>query len=405
MNSVELFAGAGGLAMGIAQAGFVHKAIIERDRWACDSVRENKARLVGVTDKKALSFLHHWPDPCQSDVREFRYDLINAPIHLVSGGPPCQPFSVGGKHGGHQDSRDMFPEAARAVRELQPKAFFFENVRGILREKFAKYFEYVFLRLTYPELVKKEDELWHEHLSRLERHHSRGTEKGLVYNVTFRALNAADYGVPQTRARVILVGFRSDLGIEWSFPEPTHSKERLQWDQWVTEEYWDEHHVAKVNRPKLSSKEIHRLKRLGDLIKRPPGSRWQTVRDALQGLPDPEQHPLLAAAYHNHKFQPGARSYSGHTGSILDLPSKTLKAGVHGVPGGENMLAHYDGSVRYFSIREAARLQTFPDDYVLEGAWSEAMRQLGNAVPVRLAKVIAESIVACLNYGAMDRDV
>ena len=95
-------------------------------------------------------------------------------------------------------------------------------------------------------------------------------------------------------------------------------------------------------------------------------------------------------------FNPGARSYAGHTGSPLDEPAKTLKAGDHGVPGGENMLARVDGSVRYFTVREAARLQTFPDSYTFCGAWTEAMRQLGNAVPVRLAEVVASSVAETL---------
>jgi DNA mismatch endonuclease Vsr len=87
---------------------------------------------------------------------------------------------------------------------------------------------------------------------------------------------------------------------------------------------------------------------------------WRTVRDALADLPMPSsEEPRIA----NHRFQPGARPYPGHTGSALDWPAKTLKAGVHGVPGGENMVVMEDGSVRYFSVREAARLRTFPDDY------------------------------------------
>ena len=98
----------------------------------------------------------------------------------------------------------------------------------------------------------------------------------------------------------------------------------------------------------------------------------------------------------NHIVNPGARSYPGHTGSPLDEPAKTLKAGDHGVPGGENMLARPDGSIRYFTVREAARLQTFPDDYVFQGAWSEAMRQLGNAVPVKLAESIASAVARTL---------
>jgi len=109
------------------------------------------------------------------------------------------------------------------------------------------------------------------------------------------------------------------------------------------------------------------------------------------------EHPEIL----NHVGNPGARVYPGHTGSPLDEPAKTLKAGDHGVPGGENMLRRPDGTVRYFTVREAARLQTFPDAYHFQGAWTEAMRQLGNAVPVALARAVAlrtrqllESVVA-----------
>jgi DNA (cytosine-5)-methyltransferase 1 len=116
------------------------------------------------------------------------------------------------------------------------------------------------------------------------------------------------------------------------------------------------------------------------------------VRDAISDLPDPEKNPEASAAYHNHRFQPGARSYPGHTGSPLDEPAKTLKAGDHGVPGGENMLLRPDGSIRYFTVRESARLQTFPDEFLFHGSWTETMRQLGNAVPVDLATIIASDV-------------
>jgi DNA (cytosine-5)-methyltransferase 1 len=113
------------------------------------------------------------------------------------------------------------------------------------------------------------------------------------------------------------------------------------------------------------------------------------VRDALQGLPDPEQAP---DAKLQHVFIPGARSYPGHTGSPLDEPAKTLKAGDHGVPGGENMIVKEDGAVRYLTLREAARIQTFPEKFRFPGSWTESMRQLGNAVPVRLGEVVAKSV-------------
>jgi DNA (cytosine-5)-methyltransferase 1 len=202
-------------------------------------------------------------------------------------------------------------------------------------------------------------------------------------------VNAANYGVPQKRERVIIVGFRSDLGLEWSFPEATHTLDSLLVDQWVTGDYWERHRIAKRKRPVLQLRlggRVERLKYENELFGSEP---WRTVRDAISDLPDPEKAPSRIA---NHQHNPGARSYVGHSGSPLDEPAKTLKAGDHGVPGGENTLLTPDGQVRYFTVRESARLQTFPDDYVLHGAWSEAMRQLGNAVPVLLGEVIARGI-------------
>jgi len=112
----------------------------------------------------------------------------------------------------------MFPEAVRAVRELRPKAFIFENVKGLMRETFSEYFEYILMQLQHPGLKRKgTDESWQDHRSRLERHQtSRGAKA--EYNVLFRLLNAAKYGVPQRRERVFFVGLRSDLGIEWTSP-------------------------------------------------------------------------------------------------------------------------------------------------------------------------------------------
>jgi DNA (cytosine-5)-methyltransferase 1 len=209
--------------------------------------------------------------------------------------------------------------------------------------------------------------------------------------VVYRVLNAANYGIPQRRERVVFVGFRSDLGIEWSFPEETHSLDALLWDQ-TRGDYWERHGAPKHMR-ETAPRFADRAKRL---LERPTLPPWRTVRDAIGNLPDPEREPRKAAAIPNHRFQPGARAYPGHTGSPIDEPAKTLKAGVHGVPGGENMLARPDGSVRYFTVRESARLQTFPDDFVFHGSWTETMRQLGNAAPVDLAAIVARSVRAHL---------
>jgi DNA (cytosine-5)-methyltransferase 1 len=202
-------------------------------------------------------------------------------------------------------------------------------------------------------------------------------------------VNAADFGVPQRRERVFIVGFRNDLGVEWDFPTQTHSLDALLFDQWVSGDYWDRHRIASKKRPQLASGVKQRVERLRGLRLAPTRLPWRTTRDALDGLPDPRRSNGI---FTNHKFQPGARPYPGHTGSPLDVPAKTLKAGDHGVPGGENMMITDAGEVRYFTVRESARLQTFPDGYLFHGSWTETMRQLGNAVPVALAHLVAARV-------------
>lgn len=392
MKAIELFAGAGGLGLGVGRAGFEAVDVVEWDRWCCDTLRENRARGAEV--------IRHWPEPREGDVRGFSFTHFEDKIDLVTGGPPCQPFSLGGRHRAELDHRDMWPQAVRVVRETRPSAFIFENVKGLTRATFQTYFTYVYLQLSYPEIITREGEAWIDHRARLEQHHSSGVRTGLSYHVLPpRVLNAANYGVPQKRERVFFVGFRGDLGVEWSFPLETHSREAMLWAQHRETAYWERHGVKRADRMAASATVATAITRLRE---RPRHKPWRTVRDALVGLPDPERAPSPGGVFADHRLQPGARSYPGHTGSPLDEPAKTLKAGVHGVPGGENMLRRPDGSVRYFSIRESARLQTFPDDFVFHGAWSETMRQLGNAVPVDLAEIVARSVRDHL-YAAGDK--
>ena len=377
LTSVELFAGAGGLGMGLALAGFKNRAVVEWNRWACDTIRRNQASGHPLV----VDWILH-----EGDVRDIDYDSISGRIDVVAGGPPCQPFSMGGKHRASADTRDMFPAMAEAVRRLRPRAFIVENVKGLTRPAFADYFSYVLARLEFPEIVRASDEAWTDHLRRLHRHRNTKHRGGLAYDVSFGVLNAADYGVPQKRERVFIVGFRNDLDVDWTFPEPTHSLDALRLDQSVSGGYWDRHRISRAARGAFPAA---------------PGERcaetpWRTVRDALSGLPDPEFDAVAARRIPDHRFQPGVRFYPGHTGSSLDLPAKTLKAGDHGVPGGENALVRPDGTGRYFTVRESARLQTFPDSYVFGGGWSEAMRQIGNAVPVALAHAVGASVAQSL---------
>ena len=181
MKSLEIFSGAGGLAKGLELAGFQHSAFVEFNKHACASLYEN-------FEAEKVYF---------GDIKNFDFNAIGA-VDVVAGGPPCQPFSLGGKHKADQDSRDMFPYAIRAIEQLTPKAFVFENVKGLLRASFADYFEYIILRLTYPGFAAKPNADWKEHLSDL-RSIGQLSYAGTKYNVTFKLINAANYGVPQTR--------------------------------------------------------------------------------------------------------------------------------------------------------------------------------------------------------------
>lgn len=370
MRSVELFTGGGGLALALEAAKLSHNAVVELNEHACATLRANRPT---------------W-NVIEEDVRKVDFGSLG-PADLVAGGPPCQPFSIGGKARGHRDSRDMFPQAVRAVRELQPRAFVFENVRGLTRAAFANYVEYIRLQLTYPDFPTSDNVSWQTNLQRMQKHHTakRGCD-GLVYNVSLHLADAADYGVPQRRHRVFFVGFRADIDAKWFFPSATCSRDELIRAKYITGEYWHEHGLKPPARiPEQLRAKVKSLQERGTGIIL---GRWKTVRDALVGLPDPR----TASRFSNHVYQPGARSYEGHTGSPMDEPAKALKAGDHGVPGGENMLAYGNGQVRYFTVRECARLQCFPDDYCFEGAWSENMRQLGNAVPVDLAYAVIASV-------------
>lgn len=378
MRSVELFTGAGGLALGLEHAGFQSSLMVEWDSDAFLTIKENSLPH-GPT--------RGWPIK-HDDVRNISFRELGE-IDLVAGGPPCQPFSIGGKHRGPDDSRDMWPQTIRAVRELQPRVFLFENVRGLARASFSEYLRYIVEQLRRPSFVIKSSEKWDQHLARLIRA-PLADGGGPLYRVEVHQINAADYGAPQKRHRVVIVGIRQDADIEWSFPKATHSQRALVWDKFVTGDYWRRHRICLFDRPSPNSRDKRLAETLEDLFESPSEKPWATVRDVIADLPD----PCSAAARHisNHKFQPGARAYAGHTGSPLDEPAKALKAGDHGVPGGENMLAHLDGNVRYFTVRESARLQGFPDNYTFPGSWSETMRQLGNAVPVQMSTAIATSL-------------
>src|ERR1700735_3680281 len=147
MRSVELFAGAGGLALGASRAGFQHELVIELDHEACETIRHNKAlRIRHVRDWNLE----------EANVRTFDFKTLKDDIDLVAAGVPCQPWSIGGKHRGYEDNRNLFPDTIRAILALTPKAIVVENVRGLTRRTFADYFTYIQFMLEFPE-IKRND--------------------------------------------------------------------------------------------------------------------------------------------------------------------------------------------------------------------------------------------------------
>jgi DNA (cytosine-5)-methyltransferase 1 len=377
MRSAELFAGCGGLAYGTAEAGFKHALVLEIDRHACATIEMNAI--------EGTKHFRHWP-VLGVDVRSVDFSTLGKDIDLLSGGPPCQPFSTGGRHKGPEDQRNMWPEAIRALKELRPKAFLFENVRGLLRPAFTDYLEFIQLSLSWPELYVP-NQKWETQLKKMRALKKRGVTP--AYRVIVQAVNAADYGAAQKRHRAIIWGVRADIADRIEPLAPTHSREALIWSQRVTGEYWKRYGVANKGRTSISESDKRILKKLLEGGTVPAQQPWITVRDVISDLPRPTIH---AEPIRNHRLRPGARIYAGHTGSSLDEPAKALKAGCHGVPGGENALVDNKGRVRYFTVREMIRLQGLPDNFFLDTTWASATKQLGNAVPVQMARSFARHI-------------
>ncbi len=367
---IDLFAGAGGLALGLRHAGFSPISVYEKDKQACETLRHN-ATAEGTLAATVF----------EQDVKEIAWSAFRENVRLLAAGAPCQPFSLGGKHRAQEDERNLFPELLRAVRALKPMVILIENVRGILRDDFQPFFEYILRQLEFPSLASRKGEEWPDHDRRV-RQHQCSPRYLPEYHVCWRLLEAADFGVPQLRKRVFIVATRVDLPI-YRFPLPTHSKDALEREQQAGT-YWQRHRIKKPrgNGLHLETNGAHGL------------ASWVTVRDALADLPLPSED--AENAWMNHWVIAGARTYPGHGGSSLDWPSKTIKAGVHGVPGGENTVVLDDGTVRYYTLREAARIQTFPDQHYFTGARIHVTRHLGNAVPCLLAAKVAQPLFGLL---------
>jgi len=453
-TSVELFAGGGGLAMAAHQAGLRPLLFNEFNARACETLEASKHRTLSaeglvrlpVKDPGATAPVKPArPEPGQptplypGDVRDLDMSglagktLADA-VDILAGGPPCQPFSAGGVAKGDEDKRNMFPAMFKAVREIRPKAVICENVRGLLRPSFKDYFQYIQDELKFPFEERDDDVPWQKHAAALAKVLKANPQEHDVnpkhYRMRMIPVNAANYGVPQIRNRVILVAFRADLEVDMDAFEKSILRERFSeaaLHESMREEdgpYWQRHpdvpgHVKALVRARLP-------KKAKDID--PDVKPWRTLRDAIAGygttfeeserlpaLPDVDLRLLdrrteQAAALRitDHIGWPDARIYKGHTPNELDRPAKTVKAGVHGVPGGESVVLTDEpvkgatarggsGYVhRYMTVRETARVMTFPDEWLGSGPRGEKMRQLGNAVPVTLGKFFMEAVAETL---------
>jgi DNA (cytosine-5)-methyltransferase 1 len=381
-RSVELFAGAGGLGMGLARAGFRHEIVVERDNAACTTLRHNKAR--------GFELVADW-QIVEADVRGFDLSAVKPGADLMAAGVPCQPWSGGGLNAGAADDRNMWPWTVQATRKIAPRALCFENVRNFASTH-ADYMDYVKYQLRFPEITKRDDETERDHHKRLAAYAREGRADGLSYRVWHAVMNAADYGTAQHRHRVMIVGLRSDEKSDWQVPAPTHSESALDRSKWGTGAYWKNHGIE-AGEP--TPDELRRLKTHNQ---RPPRDAHllphRTVRDAVGDLGEPTLVDLPHAT--GHIMPPReARAYKGHTGSPIDKVGKAMRAGDHGVSGGENMI-NFGDRCRHFTKREGARLMDISDRYEFPGTWSDTLQQQGNAVPGELSYAVGQSIGAAL---------
>lgn len=187
---IELFAGSGGMTLGLALAGLSPDHLFELDKHCCETLRYN-----AEGDESAVTGEIH-----REDVSRVDWSMIQKPVRLLSGGPPCQPFSMGGKHLAERDGRNQFPATLRAIRKLGPAVVLLENVPGLARDSFRPYLDYIQRQLEFPSVAPLRDELWEDHDGRIRQHQERAAQEP-EYHVRRWILNAADYGVAELAVR------------------------------------------------------------------------------------------------------------------------------------------------------------------------------------------------------------
>lgn len=311
-TSVEICTGAGGQALGLEQAGFDHRAVVEIDKWACATLRANRPNW-NVIEADLLQW-----DPSG-------YEGID----LLAGGVPCPPFSKAGKQQGPGDERDLFPRALELTRILQPKAVMLENVRGLLDGVFDRYREYVSNAL-----------------------------RDMGYRPHWKLINASDFGVPQLRPRVVLVGIAEKSADGFSWPKENES-------------------------PAPTVGEA-----IGDLMAIngwPGAAAWIAQANTIA--------PTLVGGSKKHGGPDLGPSRARKAWAALGVEGRTIAS--------EPPAKDHVGMPR-LTVQMAARIQGFPDSWSIAGAKTNAYRQVGNAFPPPVAQAVGAQIVAALESGKLN---
>lgn len=311
VTAIELFAGAGGLALGLEQAGIKTVEYVEFDKACCETLRQNRPE---------------WNIVCD-DIHNVDFSGYQGKVDLVSGGFPCQAFSYAGKKLGFEDTRGtLFHEFARCVKEIQPKIFMAENVRGLVSHDQGRTLETII-----------------------------SVFESLGYRTQKKVLNACYYGVGQKRERLVIIGIRKDLDLEFEYPE--------------ADETWTTLRDALKDCPKSQGEEYSERKRkVMELV--PPGGCWVN-------LPEDVAKEYMGKSYYSGGGRRGmARRIS------WDEPCLTLTTS----PSQKQTERCHPDETRPFTVREYARIQSFPDDWVFCGGIGDQYKQIGNAVPVEMAR-------------------
>lgn len=325
-TNIELFAGAGGLALGLEEAGFHGVEFVEFNHEACETLRKNRP---------------NW-NVIENDVHKIDFKSFHDKIDVVSGGAPCQAFSYAGKRLGFGDTRGtLFAEFARCVDEVKPKMFLFENVRGLLSHDHGR----TFATIKY-------------------------TFEKQGYTLQQKVLNACYYGVAQKRQRLIVIGIRNDLvdKIHFEYPQP--------------EEHMTVLKDALKNVPASPYQPYSESKRkVMELV--PAGGCWVDLPSEI------------AKAYMGKSYYSGGGRRGMARRISWEEPCLTLTTS----PSQKQTERCHPDETRPFTVREYARIQSFPDDWEFVGSLSEQYKQIGNAVPVELAKRIGIQLIKALkNY-------